>query len=106
MGGFGSGRQYGRPTADESRRIDFAWMLRRGMAVEGRVQSGVLNWSRGDRPAGSIGYRADMSEGGYERLILIYTPRSTTAWKLFLPFPKEVETFHVKGCFGIAWHLA
>ncbi len=73
MGGYGSGRQYGRPTADASRRIDLAWMIRNGMARPGYEKSGILRWNRGGEPSGSISYRADMRELGCERLILDYT---------------------------------
>jgi hypothetical protein len=76
MGGFGSGRQYGRRIAEHCLRIDLAWMMRRGMAHEGSDYRGTLNWTCGDNPSGSIGYRADMSEQGRERLELTYTRES------------------------------
>ena len=73
MGGFGSGRQGGRPTADSSLRIDLAWMLRTKMAREGSKYHGTLNWTCGGRDSGSIGYLAAMSEPGRERLELTYS---------------------------------
>ncbi|MAP68221.1 MAG: hypothetical protein CL952_01710, partial [Erythrobacteraceae bacterium] len=73
MGGYGSGRQGGRPTAGASLRIDLAWMLRTGRAREGSTISGALNWHCGDRPSGSIGYTAAMHEQGSERLELRFT---------------------------------
>jgi len=73
MGGYGSGLNGGRPTADSSLRIDLAWMLRTGRAKEGSAIWGSLSWSRGDQPSGSIGYRALMDEPGEERLELSYT---------------------------------
>lgn len=73
MGGFGSGRYGGRPTADASLRIDLAWMLRTGRAKEGQHISGSLSWKRGGEEAGSIGYQAIMHEPGEERLELSYT---------------------------------
>lgn len=73
MGGWGSGRYGGRPTADASLRIDLAWMMRSGLASEGAIQSGALNWSRGGSPSGSISYVANMVEAGSERLELAYT---------------------------------
>ena len=73
MGGWGSGRTGGRPTADASCRIDLAWMLRTGRAKPGAWLSGTLNWTRGGEPSGSIGYQAIMHEPGEERLELTYT---------------------------------
>lgn len=73
MGGYGSGRYGGRPTADASLRIDLAWMIRTGRVRFGAWSSGSLNWSCGGDPSGSIGYRASMHEPGQERLELSYT---------------------------------
>jgi hypothetical protein len=73
MGGYGSGQRYGRPTADESRRIDIAWMIRKGLAAPGSIQSGTLSWSRGDQPAGRIGYTCDMIDPEQATLVLQYT---------------------------------
>lgn len=73
MGGYGSGRYGGRPTADMALRIDLAWMLRTGKAREGAIASGSLHWSRGRQPVGWIGYRAVMDEAGSERLELSYS---------------------------------
>ena len=72
MGGSGSGRQWGRPLADTALRIDLAWMLRRGLAVPGRQISGSLRWSRGDEPAGSVGYDCDMRDPNAGALELSY----------------------------------
>lgn len=73
MGGFGSGQRYGRPTADESRRIDIAWMIRKGLAMPGAIRGGTLSWSRGDQPAGNISYTADMFDPEHAALVLRYT---------------------------------
>ncbi len=73
MGGFGSGRYGGRPTADMSLRIDIAWMVRTRRAIPGSLISGSLNWSYGDNPAGSIGYKANMVDPDLARLDLNYT---------------------------------
>ncbi len=62
MGGWGSGRQGGRPTADASKRIDIAWMIRTKRAVPGQWVSGTLSWTCGTEPAGSISYEADMRD--------------------------------------------
>lgn len=73
MGGYGSGQRYGRPTADESRRIDLAWMIRKRNAVPGEIRSGQLSWSRGDQPAGRIGYTCDLRDPDNATLVLQYT---------------------------------
>lgn len=73
MGGWGSGRYGGRPTADASLRIDLAWMLRTGRAKAGSWLSGNLYWTCGGEPSGSISYQAIMHQPGNERLELSYT---------------------------------
>lgn len=73
MGGYGSGRWGGRPTADASLRIDLAWMLRTGHARNGCDTRGTLCWSCGGEPSGSISYLAGMATPGEERLELTYT---------------------------------
>lgn len=73
MGGWGSGRRGGRPTADASLRIDLAWMLRTGHAKEGAVIWGSLSWTCRGQPSGSISYKALMDKPGEERLELSYT---------------------------------
>lgn len=73
MGGWGSGRHGGRPTANISLRIDLAWMLRSGHAKEGAWISGTLHWTCGGEPSGSISYQAIMHQPGSERLELSYT---------------------------------
>lgn len=71
MGGFGSGRQCGRPLADHSFRVDLNWMLRTGHARPGARMSGTLRWSRGGEHAGSISYVADL-EDEQPHLVLTY----------------------------------
>ncbi len=73
MGGWGSGRSGGRPTADASLRIDLAWMLRTGQAKEGAHISGTLRWTCRGEPSGSITYTASMHQPGEERLELSYS---------------------------------
>lgn len=60
MGGFGSGRTYGRPLAESCLRIDIAWMTRKGFAVPGSSRIGKLQWVQGDRPAGDVAYTCNM----------------------------------------------
>lgn len=73
MGGWGSGRTGGRPTADMSKRIDFAWMIRTKRAVPGSLVSGTLWWTCGGESAGSISYVADMCDLENAVLRLSYT---------------------------------
>lgn len=73
MGGYNSGRWGGRPTADMSKRIDIAWMIRTGWARPGQLVRGTLSWNCGGEPAGSIGYEADMREPYDSELRLSYT---------------------------------
>lgn len=73
MGSYNSGRRGGRPTADTSKRIDIAWMMRKGLAAPGRTIYGTLSWTvRGD-PAGSISYTADMTDPHAAELRLSYS---------------------------------
>ena len=62
MGGFGSGRYGGRPTADMSKKVDLAWMIRTGKAIPGQWISGGLSWSCGGQHAGSVSYVANMED--------------------------------------------
>lgn len=73
MGGWGSGRSGGRPTADASKRIDIGWMIRTGRAVPGQWLRGTLSWSSGGLPAGWISYEADMRDLDAAELRLSYT---------------------------------
>lgn len=73
MGGWGSGRSGGRPTADMSKRIDIAWMVRKRLAVPGCTTAGTLRWNIGGDPAGSISYTADMRDLDAAELRLSYT---------------------------------
>lgn len=73
MGGYNSGRSGGRPTADMSKRIDLAWMLRSRLAVPGQSISGTLSWNCGGEPAGSISYEADMRDPYNAEMRLSYT---------------------------------
>lgn len=73
MGGYGSGRQGGRPTASASRRVDLTWMLRQGLARPGQRRGGTISYTCGGQDSGSISYVAAMDEPGEERLELSYT---------------------------------
>lgn len=73
MGGYGSGRYGGRPTADASLKLDLAWMFRSGYAREGEHRTGSIQWTCRGRQSGSIVYQANMTDPGAERLELSYT---------------------------------
>lgn len=73
MGGYGSGRSYGRPIAEHCLRIDIAFMIRNGMAEPGYRRSGNLSWNRGGEPAGDIGYSCDMRDPDAGELVLRFT---------------------------------
>lgn len=62
MGGWGSGRQGGRPIAEEALRIEFCWMLRTGLARPGKSVSGTLRWTCRGEPSGNINYACDMRD--------------------------------------------
>ncbi|CAH0496090.1 hypothetical protein [Novosphingobium sp. CECT 9465] len=96
MGGYGSGRYGGRPTADASLKIDLAWMFRSGYAREGEHRAGSIDWTRQGEPSGSIGYQAIMSEPGAERLELSYGRGSGDA--------REQVRQTVRLCFTVPHH--
>lgn len=73
MGGYGSGRRYGNPLAEESLRIDIAWMVRTERAVPGASVSGNLSWTCGGEPSGDINYTCDMSDPEHAVLELRFT---------------------------------
>lgn len=91
MGGFGSGRTGGRPTADASRRIDLAWLIRTGRAVPGSLRYGSLSWNIGGEPAGSISYEADMRDLDAPELRLSFTRGS------------EPDREHVRQTVRLTW---
>jgi hypothetical protein len=71
MGGFGSGRFGGRPTADMSKKIDLAWMIRTGRIKPGSWTSGTLSWNCGGQPAGWISYSARFLDPSFRRAVLL-----------------------------------
>lgn len=62
MGGYGSGRRYGDPVAEESLRIDIAWMVRTRRAMPGSRVWGSLSWTCRGEPSGNINYTCDMTD--------------------------------------------
>ncbi len=73
MGGYGSGRQYGKPIAENCLRIDLAWMIRKGLAVPGGWRSGQLRWTSNGEPSGDISYSCDMTDPEQGELVLRFT---------------------------------
>lgn len=73
MGGWGSGRSGGRPTADAALRIDIAWMLRTGLARAGSHISGTLRWTCRGEPSGNISYSCDMRDPADASMELRFT---------------------------------
>lgn len=86
MGGYGSGRQGGRLLAEEALRIDIAWMLRKGLAVEGAQKRGSLRWTCGGQPSGDVSYRCDMRdlENAELELRFTVTTRATDSAKSYI----------------------
>ncbi len=77
MGGWGSGRQNGKPLAEEAKRIDVSWMLRKGLLRPGARGSGSLSWNRGGEPVGNIGFTFDMIDPDAAHMTLQFT---VTRW--------------------------
>lgn len=75
MGGYGSGRRYGKGTTSDMRSIDVRYMHRKGLLKIG--MSGSLSWSRNGQQVASINFRV---EG--DALRLMYRSRRTgEGWK-------------------------
>jgi hypothetical protein len=79
MGGFGSGRQFGDPLAEEALRIDIGWMVRKRLGVPGSFVSGSLSWTSRGEPSGNVSYSCDMRDPQHSVLELRFnvTRRST-----------------------------
>jgi hypothetical protein len=73
MGGYGSGRQYGRPVVEQCLFVEIGWMLKNGRAVVGRSVRGILRWSSRGQETGSISYEADMRDPEAAMLRLSYS---------------------------------
>lgn len=73
MGGFGSGRQGGKPTVEDGLTVDLGLMLRRGWARVGTAGAGTLSWSSRGEPIATISHRYDLTDNGTPHLTLSYT---------------------------------
>lgn len=61
MGGYGSGRQDGRPIKEEGLTIDLALMLRNGWIKDGQRGSGTLHWTVNGERRSSICHAYDLT---------------------------------------------
>lgn len=59
--------------AEEALRIDFAWMLRQGLARPGQLRRGTLRWTSHGQPSGNVSYTCDMRDFDSAGLELRYT---------------------------------
>lgn len=77
MGGWGPGRQNGKPLAEEAKRIDLNWILRKGLLRPGAIGRRSLSWNCGSQPAGDIGFAFDMIDPDAAYMTLQFT---VTRW--------------------------
>ncbi len=79
MGGFGSGRQSGRPTVESGLTLDINWLLRQRSILPGKYVFGSLTWSNTDtgEKAASIGYEASLLNPEAAWVRLHYTTNGT-----------------------------
>ena len=74
MGGWGSGRQNGKPLAEEAKRIELDWMLRKGKLRPGGWSKGSrLSWNCRGEPAGWISFDYDMTDPADAWMLLRFT---------------------------------
>ncbi len=75
MGGYGSGRQNGRLTVEDSLILDLAKLLRDGHVVRGQRRCGTLHWRdvRSGQEVGSVTYEADLTEPAAAWVRLLYS---------------------------------
>lgn len=88
MGGYGSTRWGGHRTAatvEEAKRLPVQDVLRHGPGVYG------MEWTRGDRPSGSIGYTVEVRDG-HTRVWLSYTVTSRGGEPRPHAYPVDVAT--------------
>jgi len=79
MGGFGSGRQSGRPTVESGLTLNINRLLRQRSILPGKHVSGSLTWSNtrtGEKTA-SIGYEASLVNPEAAWVRLHYTANGT-----------------------------
>lgn len=98
MGGYGSGRQGGRPTAEASLRVEFDWMLRNKRAIPGSLVWGSLSWTCGGQPSGNINYTCDMRHPEHSFLELRFTvtdrwSNEKTDYKQHIPITYTVPNY-------------
>ena len=76
MGGYGSGRQNGKPLAEESKRVELDWMLQKGKLRPGSWgNGGRLSWTCQGEQVGWISYDYDMTDPADAWMLLRFTVR-------------------------------
>jgi len=76
MGGYGSGRQWGKPTTGAALRLDVRWVARVGLIQPGAYRSMSVSWTSNGKPAGDITVRYDAHRP--DELVLDYRARGQT----------------------------
>jgi len=99
VGGYGSGRQHGKPLADGALQIDFAWMLRRGYAIPDAMRTGTLSWTCRGELSGNISYTCDMRDLDNARLELRFSVTDRRAGEKH-DYVQHVRLSHTVPYFG------
>ena len=82
MGGYGSGRQNGRPTVEDGLALDLAKLLRDGFFVRGQRTCGTLHWRdvKLGKEVNSVAYEADLIEPAAAWVRLLYSCERGGSW--------------------------
>jgi len=75
MGGYGSGKRYGKPTTDAALRLGVRWLARQGLIAPGIAAEMLVQWTRNGTPDGTIAVRYDARQP--DQLLLVYRTRAT-----------------------------
>lgn len=105
MGGWGSGRHGGHRTADESLRIDLAWMMRNGLAAAGVARTGSLQWTCRGEPSGNISYTCDMRDEMNASMTLKFTVTNHATGQRRDYIQRVPMTFSVPNLGGKRWWM-
>lgn len=134
MGGYGSGqwRTARYATVEDCCVFDVAWLKQRGALCPGSFTTGTASWTRGEEPAGSIGWAADVlyhsrdspsvqlcygagAEDVDERVALLHTrpPYGGVRWWFGCPrcgrrsaklyLPRGATRFRCRRCYRLAY---
>lgn len=77
MGGYGSGRQWGKPKTGHALRLDVRWLARKGLFEPGTLAWMPMHWTCNGKPSGDITVRYDARRP--HELILDYRSRAAGA---------------------------